>query len=96
MVVPFEDAVHVIPSVEREMELVPCPVATQYVPFQATAYPDVVKTPAPVPAVHASPSVDQAMVLVPSPTATYKEPFQAILRQRVVKGEARADQVNPS
>jgi hypothetical protein len=62
--------VHVIPSCEYAMVLVPEPTATQKEPVQQTLLPCVEKTVAET-AVHALPSAEYAMEFVPAPTATH-------------------------
>ena len=75
--------VHVIPSEEYAMELVPVPTATNRDPFHATPLP-VVNMLVPVTPVQVIPSVDQAIELSPPvPTATNFAPFQTIPLQVV-------------
>ena len=65
--VPF----HVIPSALVARTFVPVPVATKYVPFQMTLYPDVLNIVSNVVPVQVVPLSLYAMVFVPEPTATH-------------------------
>jgi hypothetical protein len=76
--------VHVDPSLEYPIPLVPEPVATHRAPFHDTPFPAVVKQ-LDAAASHVSPLVEYKMVFPPDPTATHRLPFHATPFPDVVK-----------
>jgi hypothetical protein len=76
-------AVHVRPSLLYASFVVPCPLASQYVPFQATLEQLVNILPPFVLCVHVCPLVLYANGFVPLPPASHLLPFHATALQRL-------------
>ena len=68
----FVTPVQVFPSVDIAILDPPVPTATQYEPFHATPFPELVKIVLPRPVHVVPPSLDVAIVFPPEPTATHK------------------------